>query len=236
MSHFVVLVLVKSPVDAKEQVRELLAPFDENIEVDEYDKPCFCINSCAVVETGSAVDAKFGLLDPLRREFYYREDIQAMREQENIDEIEKEWALLIKPRTDLYAELLPKHELYMKPSPDCEDCQGSGTRKSTYNLESQWDWYVIGGRWDGYFSANAESGDSDRYKDNIDGNVNYVYDILKEDKLPFAIVTPDGQWLEKGIMGWFGTVSNADTDWPTRARNILSDYQDHFAVTVDCHI
>jgi len=26
--------------------------------------------------------------------------------------------------------------------------------------------------------------------------------------MPFAVVTPDGQWHEKGRMGWFGLVAN----------------------------
>ncbi len=37
----------------------------------------------------------------------------------------------------------------IEPASDCEDCEGSGTRVTTYNPASKWDWYVIGGRWEG---------------------------------------------------------------------------------------
>ncbi|MGW0993503.1 hypothetical protein ACWD5V_09370 [Streptomyces sp. NPDC002523] len=35
-------------------------------------------------------------------------------------------------------------------------------RESTYNPKSKWDWWVIGGRWHGYFSAKSEHDGDDR--------------------------------------------------------------------------
>jgi hypothetical protein len=32
---------------------------------------------------------------------------------------------------------------------DCKECQGTGTRITTHNPSSKWDWWQIGGRWTG---------------------------------------------------------------------------------------
>lgn len=238
MSHFVVLVIVKSPTDIEDQVDELLAPFSEHIEVDEYQRDCYCLGMQADRETYDLVTLQLGDINETRASFYAREDIKQMQTSDDWDSIEKEWQIVIEPRITMHNKLLAEHPMYLKPSAACEGCQGVGSRASTYNPKSKWDWYIIGGRWDQYFKL----GDADStttlnpYVHSEDGNVNYVYDILKQDKVPFAIVTPDGEWHEKGQMGWFATVSNEDKDWPTRAKNILADHQDHYAVTVDCHI
>ncbi len=61
---------------------------------------------------------------------------------------------------------------------------------------------------------------------------------LKEDFTPFAFLTPEGEWIEKGQMGWFACVSNEkDKDeWKDSCRKILDKYKDCIAVAVDCHI
>jgi hypothetical protein len=37
------------------------------------------------------------------------------------------------------------------PDPICSDCNGTGISSTTYNPNSKWDWYEIGGRWHGNF-------------------------------------------------------------------------------------
>lgn len=56
--------------------------------------------------------------------------------------------------------------------------------------------------------------------------------------LPFAIVTPTGDWFAKGEMGWFASVS-CRTDQERFQREglaILERYKDHYAVICDLHI
>ena len=59
-----------------------------------------------------------------------------------------------------------------------------------------------------------------------------------EDKFPFAIVTPDGEWHEQGKMGWFGVATNEESfeAWNKRAIGLLMDNANTTAVVVDCHI
>jgi hypothetical protein len=55
---------------------------------------------------------------------------------------------------------------------------------------------------------------------------------------PFVFVTPEGEWIEKGEMGWFGMASNEkdEGDWAEQSKAILEQYSDCIAVVVDCHI
>ena len=49
-----------------------------------------------------------------------------------------------------------------EPAPDCEDCEGSGTSVTTYNPKSKWDWYVVGGRWEGELVEGYDANDDIR--------------------------------------------------------------------------
>lgn len=73
------------------------------------------------------------------------------------------------------------------------------------------------------------------------GNVAPVSHVIKlleagEDVLPFALVRPSGEWLEKGKMGWWAIVSDEKENWKQASRAILEEYSDHWAIVVDCHI
>ena len=53
-----------------------------------------------------------------------------------------------------------------------------------------------------------------------------------------AIVTPDGEWHEKGEMGWFAVVHDekANEEWEREIVEITRNHQDCIMVGVDCHI
>lgn len=54
--------------------------------------------------------------------------------------------------------------------------------------------------------------------------------------LPFAFLQ-DGQWAERGKMGWFACVSNEKEDWPEAFQALLDNVpDDHWLTVVDCHI
>lgn len=53
---------------------------------------------------------------------------------------------------------------------------------------------------------------------------------------PFAILI-DGQWYEKGEMGWWGVVSNKKDTWDADFEKVLNTISDDdYIVVVDCHI
>ena len=72
-----------------------------------------------------------------------------------------------------------------------------------------------------------------------DGNIRSLLDVDlgRDDWLPFAIVTPDGQWhqgtecMARSIVEGLRTLS----DWPAEARALAQRYVAHVGVMVDCH-
>jgi hypothetical protein len=113
------------------------------------------------------------------------------------------------------------------------------------NPESKWDWWRIGGRYDGMiFSAEeCESRTTDNgfnwgneHKE-LHRNSRAVSALEKHFHC-FAIVTPDGEWHERGDMGWWGIVQDekAGEDWLLEVQRILAANQDCLAVGCDLHI
>ena len=185
MSHFFTVAILpkETPIEhvpVMERLNKMLAPFDENTEVDPYKEDCYCI------EGG-------------------------------------------------------------KPDQKCDDCHGSGKSESTYNPESKWDWWRIGGRWNGDIQGESK-GDGDGYNfgeefQQLKPNVIPVSELLKDkgalnDRTPFAVITPEGEWAERGKMGWWGAVHNGKDrhEWAKTVHRIYEKYPDHIAVGLDLHI
>lgn len=53
----------------------------------------------------------------------------------------------------------------------------------------------------------------------------------------YAYVTPEGEWVEKGKMGWFGMSSDEVEDWPERYAAYFDALpKETYFVQLDCHI
>ena len=108
----------------------------------------------------------------------------------------------------------------------------------------KWDWYRVGGRWDGDIRkapSRSENGfNFSKVHEEIGNNSLSVADMLRESKgrIPFALVTPDGAWHERGEMGWFAAVSNEkDVDeWGKEYLKLIAPHEGKILVAVDCHI
>jgi len=242
MSHFVTLVLVP-PDTPKEEIPSLvdsmLEPFSEYLEVEPYETPCFCIGLQARKEVEEKVNAKYDI-EALRKAFH------SLPEKKRTD---KKWDKMIAPRTKLRKQLLDTHPLKDKPNPLCKVCKGSGTRISHANPNGKTDWWVCGGRWNGYlFGPEHEEACRDKEggfnfgdeHQKLENNCRRVSEIPIDDPyyVPFAILTPEGEWVEQGAMGWFAVVSNEtpDDQWHETVKAVLAKYPEHLAVAVDCHI
>jgi hypothetical protein len=120
------------------------------------------------------------------------------------------------------------------------------------NPNRKWDWYLLGGRWQGFFKLKEgakgkvgkagifadelEAGYADQaYKDDID------FEIMKSEGkgyVTFAVIK-DGQWFERGSMGWWGHVSDeTDKDeWESKFSAMLDEIPGDTLLSVfDCHI
>lgn len=80
---------------------------------------------------------------------------------------------------------------------------------STYNPDAKWDWYVIGGRWSEYLYLKERDEEGERltadyaYFDEVDWDY-----MIEMNRTPFCFVDWDGDWHEKGEMGWFAMTKN----------------------------
>jgi len=138
MSHFTCLIITKDQQDPE----ELLTPFDENTRVDEYEEDCYCARHELNMKVRETLEKEFGgTFDEVLRQKYHA----------ITPELRIAWKDFIAPwqkrETELEAELKPT----IKPKESCEDCHGTGKSKTTYNPQSKWDWYELGGRWLGNF-------------------------------------------------------------------------------------
>lgn len=134
MSHFSVIVALRptDPKNIEDALTEALAPFDESKEVTPYYD----------YETGEAKDywsldacREKGLL-PAEGELTWAQVAEAVNTRWEHDEAGAE---------------------YMRV-----DAAGRAYTISTYNPRSKWDWWVIGGRWTGYFLPLATAASDER--------------------------------------------------------------------------
>jgi len=113
---------------------------------------------------------------------------------------------------------------------------------STYNTNSKWDWYKLGGRWLGFFKLKAgftsmksiigEPGVFDNIpKYDVDQTLKKYVDfkgVPKKDLITFAILK-DGVWYEKG--------DKTDGEWRKEWEKLVSRLSDNILLSVfDCHI
>ena len=244
MSHYLVGVVVN---DISE-VDDVLAPYDENMEVEPY----IYKTKAELIASGKE-----------RKEDYsHDDDIQ-------------DW---MKP----YLEATTDEELYKLEIEDYEEDEidKDGNVLSTYNPNSKWDWYQIGGRfgngsptrikdfklynnlnddtialykraWDS-FEGKCELSEEDTeaifggfriwndkyYLDRYGTCENYIKAMSSN--IPYAFVDTNG-WYEKGQMGWWGCDSATQEsieDYTEFAEKYFTaeENQNKYIVWVDCHI
>jgi len=160
---------------------------------------------------------------------------------ENLDASE-----CIPKEIDCFCRYNPKtRENDLPAEKDCKNCNGTG-RYTVYENPngSKWDWWVWGGRWDGYLVNNVMRVESIIDLNEWKKKINEERDLSEKDDgyiyspSAFAYVTPEGEWIEKGEMGWWAMVSEEkdDDEWENIVDELMIKYEDHYAYCVDCHI
>ena len=211
MSHFCVYVFH----DKNTTVSELLAPYDENIKIAPYvlyTKEQAIAKVRSNIETYRDSTYKEYLEDPVK----YKE--KWGNNKNHINYIENNFPKILNWTDEECYEEIAK--LYREDGLVTED----GSILSKYNPKSKWDWYQIGGRW----------------SSTIPGDEVKMSEIpIEKIETPYAFITPDGEWVERGEMGWFGVGSNEmDKDeWDVKFREYLKTLDKDIILTqVDCHI
>ena len=254
MSHFVVMVTRTD----EESLESQLEPFYEQGEDDDYfmEKEYFIENNVESVNSW------------LNKEV---EDINSILRNPKIEESSKKyWRKKtkelenVKKLKTLKGKINAIHRYY-----------GGGIDKDglywVNNPNAKWDWWVEGGRWDGWLvkkngekcnrclvkeldfdgMRKAELEDRAKYYDEeikkpepffwgykqIPTRDEYVYGA-EISVIPYAVLH-DGEWIEKGEMGWFGIDDPhyTEEDWEKKFQEFFKTLDPETEVTiVDCHI
>jgi len=102
------------------------------------------------------------------------------------------------------------------------------------NPNSKWDWWVIGGRWSNKLKTLNNTQGNQFYKKEI----NYAKSFTDEEWPTFAVVF-NGEWIQKGEMGWWGITTDAKEQekWNQEFKKIWDSIDENELITlVDCHI
>ncbi|TAL29054.1 MAG: hypothetical protein EPN98_21670 [Phenylobacterium sp.] len=172
MSHSVVLVLIPASTPTalvEDTVRDALAPFDENLEVPEHDEECYCVGRIAKDAGEAFACAQVGTWNALRASFAAKFPLPAGKHDFDLGETENDarrqaWAAHISDHQAIARQHAEAHPLAGKPDPECTDCSGGGTNKTTSNPRAKWDWFTIGGRWTGMLSGRDPADDPDNWE------------------------------------------------------------------------
>lgn len=143
MSHFTVAVITKG-APSEEDIAKLLAPYDENQEVLHYiskeeliARRRKCITDYAESTYAEYLKDKEGYLKK------YGDKVDHIRY------LTKEFPKQLKwTDEECYQDEISGY--------DEEDIMPDGSLRSTYNPQSKWDWWQVGGRWAGYLHVRNE--------------------------------------------------------------------------------
>lgn len=104
---------------------------------------------------------------------------------------------------------------------------------STYNKNSKFDWYSLGGRWGDFLILKDGSLGYSALNKDIDWDK-----MIEDSKFPLCIVTDEGEWIEQGSNYLCGMkVAIDDRNWEMIIRNYLNTITDDTLVTIiDFHI
>lgn len=235
MSHFIGLVVMTPKYDENHTIEDALDKYNENNDVPEY---------C----TGAVSDKD--KMDFLK--YYISGDCKVSDEE----------------FLTFYPDAMSRFDsLYEKRGDDWnsgrwrKDSDGVWKDYSTYNPDSKWDWWTFGGRWDEAIKTKsgeyvnecllgeidlAPFKDSDYKGEPEEDWLGRKMKVLKdevrwhitENNLPFALVI-DGEWYEKGKMGWWGITTDeiSHEEWSAKVAERLKDLDPKSKVySVDFHI
>ena len=177
MSHYTVLVI-------GDNIEDKLAPYDENTQVEPYPETCYCVGRKAKNRAWDRALAEMVEKYPIVNDILAKQKLDHANKKAEAETDPDEKALLRfnlfghvpdllgafgefcrgiskdggpdhwKEKVELSDKYFAEDHDKNKSDPKCEECHGNGVVLSTYNPDSQWDWYQIGGRWFGQFVLN----------------------------------------------------------------------------------
>jgi hypothetical protein len=208
MSHFIVNIILPKDEVRKGKIEEMLAPYDENIQVKPY-----ILHYRRNAKKLHNEELKYykGILDSKDKNF-------------NLANIENHYTQLQKMTAfEYYA-----HHFKGRKK------DKAGNILSTYSPKSKWDWWQIGGRYAGWLLNQTP----EKANHKIENNCCPIKLAIEEKKIPFALILPNGKWIERGKMGWWAFVTDEtpEKEWEKIVLDYYKKYPAHMVAQIDCHI
>jgi hypothetical protein len=171
-------------------------------------------------------------------------------DQGEVSEGEKQRMIKYYRKTENGKLNLPFDQLYAQKGNDWngnlwkKHVDGTWHEYSTYNPDSKWDWYQLGGRWSGMIKLKGEAvgvvGEPSLVTENEPGiDQAKKGDIENLNELVTFAILKDGKWYERGDMGWWGMVSNEkdQNEWEEEIKKLLDGLPEDTLISIyDCHI
>ena len=146
-----------------------------------------------------------------------------------------------------YQLAVTDHEELLEKMPDWMGEPGGKDHLGLYalcshNPDGKWDWYEIGGRYNGRIRA-IQCPRPFQPTPDIETNTLTTSELLRShdfsERLPHAVVTPHSEWIERSsfvstLSGWY-VREEPRRRWQQRVRRILRTFADHRVVCVDAH-
>jgi len=216
MSHFTVTIF-QNP-NQHFTIEDILNPYDENLEIPYIITKQEHINNSkkSIREYKNTIYKKY-LDNP-------KEYVDKCFNKYHIKYLQEEFPLKLKwTDEEHYQKII---EYYNQ-----DQINKDGSTNEIYNPNSKWDWYTIGGRWDGLIKTKTNK----QVNTAILKNIN-----IENSGFPTYAYILNGKWVEKREMGWFDMSDVKyieEKEWKTHFIQTLKSLpQDTIVTIIDCHI
>lgn len=220
MSHYNLYVFH----DKAKSIDDILAPFDKNLKVPKYIE--FTKEQAVAKVRKEIEECKNG---PYAEYLKNPEEFKKINHQRYIEFLRDEFPLVLNwTDEECYRR---EAKLYEGDGTDNDPrmIDEDGNLLSAYNPKSKWDYWSIGGRWSG--SIPLKNGGK-----SVDEALVNEVEWEAEYNVPYAFITPDGEWVERGRFGVAGNEIDAGT-WGEQFRKYVKSIDGNLVVTsVDYHI
>ena len=138
-----------------------------------------------------------------------------------------------------FSELYEKHGEDWNENIWRENEEGVWYKYSTYNPNSKWDWYILGGRWSGMIKLKENctgiKGECGSFNNTPGIDAALKGDIANIDTLITFAVLKDGEWYEQEDIE--SNINLNINSWYQKIKQLLEDVSDDTLISIyDCHI
>lgn len=246
MSHFCVLVIGENPESQVEK-------YDENLELPMH----------MVATKEDLIKKQRKWMEDYKNGLYaeFLKDPEAYKagctNEKHIEYLEKTFPKMLEWTDEqCYQEEIKDYLEYIEDGATWCEVHSDGSLWETSNEKAKWDWYQMGGRWrgrlklkqpddqhplyDGWeFSEKNHRGEYNRLRKEGYCDQALVGEISNLEEITTFALVKEGEWYEKGKMGWWGVVTDPkDEDvWKEEVKKLLQGLPDDTLLTIlDCHI